>query len=359
MDMGKLLARFGLDALKSGFGKKATTESDGNLTAAQVAERDVGAEDSSSSLAKALIGSIGQVEEAYFPPNVIGGSCPRVVGEEEQIVWNAAAEACDSERVHVVWQVADDKIWYLAVHSSDLSSHPNGWCPFAALLPGMKNAMPTPVCYTYYGEEMATMMTVTSDGLQIYRGTNLIVRAKAERTSREHGNAPIIELVQDIILTLAPVPWYSVSLFESHARRILATLSILVSLGITLTAFLVWLLASLSLIASHQDLAEALARTQDKTLQIMVGAQKLRASPMRDQIATFTELNDGLLDLNGFLEVYQIKDGQTRWRALVPSNVTADRINALGGKTIETKTEGTIIGNAAELEFESAQGSRK
>jgi hypothetical protein len=315
--------------------------------------------EATSSLSKILTGAPSHISEAYFPPNVIGGSCPRVVGEEEQIVWNAAAEACDSERIHVVWQVADEKIWFLAVHSSDLSSHPNSWCPFAALLPGMKNAQPSPVCYTYYGDEIATMMTITSDGLQIYRGTNLIVRAKAERTAREHGNAPMIELIPDRISTLTPVPWYSLSLFEDQARRILAAVAMVFSIGITLVAFLVWMAASLALITARHNLEDALLRTEDKTLQLMADAQKIRSSPMRDQIAAFTDLNDGLLDLNGFLEVYDIKAGKARWRALVPSNVTADRINALGGKTIETKTQGTVIGNAAELEYEAGLGAKK
>ena len=51
---------------------------------------------SASSLGKALIGGVANIGEYHFPPDVIGGSCPRVAGEEEEIVWNAAAEACDA-----------------------------------------------------------------------------------------------------------------------------------------------------------------------------------------------------------------------------------------------------------------------
>ena len=115
----------------------------------------------------------------------------------------------------------------------------------------------------------------------------------------------------------------------------------------------------MSLIASKHDLSDIMARTQDKTMDLMRLSEKLRASPMRDQLAKFSELNDSLITLDGLLEVYEIKDGKPRWRALVPPNVTADRINELGGKNIETTPEGVAIGNAAEIEFEAVAGGKK
>ena len=133
--------------------------------------------DTANSMSQVLLGPIGAIGDHYFPVELIGGCCPRVIGEEAEIVWNAAAEASDSERVHVVWQSMGDKIWFLAVRSAELASHPNTWCPFAALLPGMKDAAPLPACYTYYTDEAATMMTISADGLQIHRGTASVVRA--------------------------------------------------------------------------------------------------------------------------------------------------------------------------------------
>jgi len=311
-----------------------------------------------SSLSKVLMGEPGMMGEYYFPPELIGGTCPRIPGEEEEIVWNAAAEACDSERVHVIWQSVENKIWYLAVRSSELGSHPNTWCPFASLLPGMKNATIPPVCYTYYGDESATMMLVTNDGLQIYRGTGLVVRAKAERSAREMGDAAIIELVPDKIMELAPIPWYSLSLFEDRARRILAAIAVFTALLLAGLSFLVWLGASMSLISSKHQLEGTLQQTQDKTTELMRNVEKLRASPLRDQLAKFADLNDSLLAVNGFLQVYEIKDNRPRWRAIIPGNVTADRINEMGGKNIETTPQGVAIGNTAEVEYEAAGGKK-
>lgn len=315
--------------------------------------------DSASSLSKVLMGAPGMMGEYYFPSELIGGTCPRVPGEEEDIIWNAAAEACDSERVHVVWQSVESKIWYLAVRSSELASHPNTWCPFASLLPGMKDAIAPPVCYTYYSDESAAMMIVTADGLQIYRGTSLIVRAKAERSAREMGDAPIIELVPDKIMRLVAVPWYSLSLFEERARRVLAAAAVFSALILAGLSFIIWLFGSMSLIASKHDLTATLDQTQTKTMELMRTVEKLRSSPMREQLAAFAELNDSLLAVNGMLQVYEIKDNKPRWRAIVPLNVTADRINEMGGKNIETTDQGVAIGNAAEIEFEALAAGRK
>ena len=322
---------------------------------------------SSTPLARVLLGATAVAGGAHFPSDIIGGSCPRVQGEEENIVWNAAVEACDSERVHVVWQSTREHIWFLAVRSADLVTHPGSWCPFACVLPGLKDARlpgvqdarPAPIFYTYYGDELAMMMSLGDDGLHIYRGTHAIVRAKAERMAQALGNAKVVELTEDFMRTLSPTPWYSLSLFEERARRILATASILVALSIAGVAFLVWLFASLSLVVAREDLAASLRRTESKTQQLLETAQSLRTSRLREQLAVFATVNDGLLDLNGFLEVYEVKDGKARWRARVPSNVTADRINAIGGQTIESNLEGTIIGNQREIEYEKTKENRR
>ena len=314
--------------------------------------------ESSSSISRALMGAIGITEDAYFPPDLIGGTCPRIIGEEQEIVWNAAAEACDTERVHVVWQAFENRIWYLAVRSADLASHADSWCPLAALLSSVKEKENLPICYTYYGEEIATLMVLTAEDLNVFRGTAPVVKAKAERMSRDLGDAPVVNLDPYRMDQLTPVPWFSVSLFEDRARRVLATVSVLASLVIASMSFLVWLSASMTMVAAHHDLADAIKRTQDKSMQLIREAEAMRSSPIRSQIEKFLSVNDSLLSLNGFLDVYEIKDRKTRWRATVPPSATADRITAIGGKNIETSDQGAVIGNDAEIEYEATKGGR-
>lgn len=304
--------------------------------------------DSSTAAMVSVMGSIGWLGDYYFPPDLIGGCCPRVLGEEQDIVWNAAAEASDTERVHIAWQAKGEKIWYLAVRSSDMSSHANTWCPFASLLPGMKDSVDPPIVYTYFSDESATMMTIMMDGLQIHRGTSSVIRAKAERVSRELGNAPVVELVPDRIRNLTPVPWYSVSLFEERTRRILAAVSVFAAIVVAGLSVFVWLIATMSVVSSRADLREIQERADKKSLELLKSVQNERASPMREQIATFTDVNDGLLNLNGYLEIYQIDEKKAQWRAVVPANVTSDRINELGGQTIDNNTQGVVISNVKD-----------
>ncbi len=178
----------------------------------------------------------------YFPPEMIGGSSPLVKGEEEALAWQAAAEACDSERIHFIWRADEGRIWYLAIRSSDLASHPNSWCPFASLLPGAPDARPAPVIYTYYSDEAATLMAIEKDSLQVIRGTSSIIRAKAERMAREIGNAEMYDLVPDVIINLKSVKWESLSLLEDRARRFLSIASVLSGVLLTMGAFFIWFL---------------------------------------------------------------------------------------------------------------------
>lgn len=321
---------------------------------------DVSGYESSSAATSALMGPLGGLGDFYFPPELIGGCCPRVVGQERDIVWNAAAEASDTERVHIVWQAKGERIWYLAVRSSEMSSHPNTWCPFASLLPGMKDAAEPPAIYTFYSDESATMMTVLPDGLQIHRGTSSVVRAKAERTARELGGAPVIELVPDRIEKLTPYPWYSVSLFEERARRILATFSILGAVIFACLAVVVWLAAAMATVSAHADLKEIRARSETKSLELLQSVQTQRASPMREQLAKFADINDGLLGLNGYLEIYMIQGNKAAWRAVLPANVTSDRISELGGQTLDATPQGVVVGNTRDaLSLGKTQQGRK
>lgn len=301
----------------------------------------------SSSQRRALFGQVSSIETFFFPPELIGGVCPRIVGEEENIAWNAAAESLDSERIHIVWQARGDLIWYIAVRSSDLSSQTNSWCPFAALLPGMKDAAEPPVIYTFYSDESAAMMTVGPDTLQIHRGMSAVLRAKAQRVSEDMGGAPIIDLVPDRIEKMTPIPWQALSLLEDHARRIYAGLSIVSALGVLGLALFVWFAAAMALLSAHLDLDAIKEHSEKKSQELVQMAQNLRSSPLREQLVSFSKINDDLITINGYLEFYEIKNGNTLWRAVVPSNVTADRISAMGGKTLEVRGNDVVIGNSA------------
>jgi hypothetical protein len=77
-----------------------------------------------------LAGDSAYVPESLTPvlPNeLVGGSVPYITGMEEEAVWNAAAQACGTERVHYIYTVENNRCWYLALPSSALASYPHCW----------------------------------------------------------------------------------------------------------------------------------------------------------------------------------------------------------------------------------------
>lgn len=291
----------------------------------------------------------------HFPKEMIGGSCPVVKGEEQSLAWNAAAEACASERIHFVWREFDDRIWYLALRSEDLASHPKSWCPFASLIPGGPNSNPSPVIYTYYSDEAATLMALEKESLQIIRGTSSVIRAKAERISRENGNAEIIDLIPDRIIALKAVPWESLSLLENRARRFMALGAVITAIAVTLLSAIVWFMASITQLTYKSDLKELQSRTASSLMQLQQTAMTLRTSDMRDEIANFIKLNENLINAQAWLKLYMLKDGALKWWAVAPENLTSDRIQELGGQNIERSEEGLVIANGKDSYIRKGQ----
>jgi hypothetical protein len=285
------------------------------------------------------------VHTYFFPPDMIGGSCPLVKGEEEALAWNAAAEGCASERIHLVWRVHDERVWFLAIRSSDLSSASDSWCPFASLLPGTDDAVPSPVIYTHYTDEAATLMAVDRDTLQIIRGTSSVIRAKAERMARDMGNAEIFDLVPDTIIQLKAAKWKSLSLLEDRARRFFGFASVVSAVLVTLMAGFVWFSASMVQIAYKADLKSLEERSNAAVLQLQQSAMVLRTSEMREQLAAFTRLNESMVTAQGWLKLYMLQAGALKWWAVVPSNLTSDRIQELGGVSVESTDDGLVIAN--------------
>lgn len=291
----------------------------------------------------------------HFPPEMIGGSCPYVKGEEESIAWHAAAEACASERIHFVWRLQGDRVWYLAIRSEDLSSRTKSWCPFASLLPGSPDALEAPIIYTFYSDEAATLMAVEREGLQIIRGTSSVVRAKAERLAREIGAADIIELIPDRIIALQPVMWESLSLLENRGRRFMSFAAVLLAIAVISLSIFVWFMASVTQLAYKSELRELQTRTAQSLMQLQQTAMVLRTSDMREQIANFNKLNESLIGAQGWLKLYLLKDKTVKWWGVVPQNLTSDRIQEFGGQTIESSSEGLVVANGKDSYMRKGQ----
>ena len=108
----------------------------------------------------------------FLPSELVGGSVPYVVGSEEEAVWNAASQACATEKVHFCYTVEEGRCWYLACPSSALASNPEGWCPLAAALPGGSEFWDKETVYLYEQEGTASALRWDPDTgrLQVFLG---------------------------------------------------------------------------------------------------------------------------------------------------------------------------------------------
>src|SRR5690606_142515 len=91
-----------------------------------------------------------------LPHELIGGAIPHIPGAEEESVWNAATQACGTEKVHYTYSSDGGRLWYLACPSSSLASAPDSWCPLAAALPGHSEFWDKETVYLYEQESMAS-----------------------------------------------------------------------------------------------------------------------------------------------------------------------------------------------------------
>lgn len=302
-----------------------------------------GVADKNSELSNALSARGIGPSEIYFPPEMIAGCCPYVEKREQDMAWQAAAEALDSERLHFVHTVHDGMVWFLAVKSSELASHSQSWCPFAALLPGQPTAQPIPALYIFEEDGVAMLMTAAFAELHVHRGATTIIRAKADRLARDLGGAPIINLLPEQIDQLQVTPWQSMSLLEDRARRFLASAGVLTGLAVAVLAFVIWLLTTFASLAVSHNLKSAQAQSESAVQDLMKQAMQLRVSPLRGQLARFSELNEELINMGGWLKSYSINGSKVQWKAVLPPSITADRVTALGARTQEVTPDGIVV----------------
>lgn len=249
----------------------------------------------------------------YLPTELVGGSIPQVPGMEEEAVWNAASQACATEKVHYVYTVESGRVWYLACPSSALASSPDSWCPLAAALPGNSEYWDRETVYMYEQEGVASALRwdQETNRMQIFLG--------ASRTI-----LPRIQSMEANFVTINPqvakaVPWNNRQLMTERLSR--ATARMLLVSGIFVAFALLSVMAgeyimtaiidrklenvrAASDAASNEVLTKALQSTQSEPLKAMVRLQ---------------ELLDDLTKIDGTLVKYEVKGTVLEWEALVPA----------------------------------------
>ncbi len=250
----------------------------------------------------------------YLPGELIGGGIPYVPGMEDEAVWNAASQACATEKVHYVYTVEGNRVWYLACPSTSLASAPDSWCPLASALPGNSEFWDKESVYIYEKDSLAAALRWDQETgrLQIFFGAARTILPRIQ--SMEANFITINPQIADI------VPWKNRQLRSEQLAR--GTARMLVISGILVNLLLIGFMAVQYIMINFIDrkLEQVQAQTEDASMQLMTKATQIAQNDVQKHTVRVQQLLDDLAKIDGTLVRYEVaKGGHLEWEALVPA----------------------------------------
>jgi len=259
----------------------------------------------------------------HMPQELIGGSIPYIAGKEDEGVWNAAAQACGTERVHYCYTIDEGRCWYLATPSAALASDPDSWCPLAAALPGNSEYWDRQTVYIYEseGQTGALRWDQETGRLQIYLG--------ASRTILPRIQSMEANFVTVNVETAKPVPWRNRALNQEKLSRWLVKGMFYAGAASLAFSMLVWVGAYSVANSLTPKLDAARKLTTKATDALMTDATNALLTNTDTHLARVIELLDTTGSFGGVLTRYEVKpDNSVEWTALLPSAVQPSQLQA-------------------------------
>lgn len=248
----------------------------------------------------------------YLPQDLVGGTVPHIPGSEEEAVWNAASQACGTEKIHFCYSVDEKRLWYLACPSASLSSNPDSWCPLAAALPGNSEYWDKETVYLYEQEGLASALRWDPETgrMQVFLGASRTILPRVQ--SMDANFVTINPDVADV------VPWRNRYLKTEKLSR--ATARMLVITGLIVNFVIALVLAGnyFYINTMERNLAAVQKDTEETTTQLMLQAHNAMQSDTVKHLVRIQELLDELAQVDGTLVLYEFKNGQLQWEALIP-----------------------------------------
>lgn len=272
----------------------------------------------------------------YLPPDIIGGSVPYVAGTEEEAVWNAASQACATDRVHYVYAVADGRCWYLATPSSSLASAPDTWCPLAAALPGNSEFWDRETVYIFDQEGTAAGLRWDQETgrMQVFVGPSRTILPRLQTL-----DANFVTISTE---RATPVPWKNRALMEEKLSRATVMGLFLSGLGVTVVALAIWIVTNILSITLTPDLKKAQADTTAATEKLMMQAGQVVRNDTDKYLFRLQELLIAMDNVNGTLTKYDVNNGVLTWEALIPAAAGGDNLNLWHAKAVGTAPDGRV-----------------
>lgn len=277
-----------------------------------------------------------QAQNTYLPTDIVGGSIPYIAGTEDEAVWNAAAQACGTDRIHYTYTVHEGRCWYLATPSNALASNPDSWCPLAAALPGNSEFWDTETVYIYEQDGAAAALRWDDETgrMQVFVGPS---RTILPRMQSMDGNFVTINADG-----LAPVLWTNRALMQEKLSRATVRGLFWSGLIVTIVALSFWFVSHVAATVIKPDLRKAQQETESATVSLMLEAGKALTSDSQRHLYRVQELLISLQDVGGTLIKYNIEDGKVTWEALIPSALAGNVVSQYNAKTIGREKDGRL-----------------
>ena len=262
-----------------------------------------------------LAGEAGSFVEnlsPYLPQELVGGTVPHVPGTEDEAVWNAAAQACGTEKVHYCYTVDDDRVWYLACPSAMMASNPDSWCPLAAALPGNSEYWDRETVYLYEQEGVASALRWDPETarMQVFLGASRTILPRVQ--SMDANFVTINPEIADV------VPWRNRTLNTERLSRATVRMLVISGLVVCFAAILVLVFNYISLNMIERNLVKVKMDTDQAAMSLMMNASNVMQSDTIKHMVRIQELLDELAKVDGTLVRYEVRDGGVEWEALVP-----------------------------------------
>ena len=248
----------------------------------------------------------------YLPGELIGGAIPHIPGLEEESVWNAASQACGTEKVSYLYSADGGRLWYLACPSSALASAPDSWCPLAAALPGKSEHWDKETVYLYEQDGLASALRWDPDTgrMQVFLGAarTLLPRMQSMDANFVSINASVADVV----------PWKNRQLRTEKLSRASAMFLLYVGVGINLLLILFLVFQFILTNTTVRSLDKVKQQTQTASQELMVEAYDALQSDAIKHLVRIQELLDELATIDGTLVKYNVENGAVTWEVLVP-----------------------------------------
>lgn len=254
---------------------------------------------------------VKRILSIYLPQELVGGSIPHVPGSEEEAVWNAASQACGTEKVHFCYSVADGRVWYLACPSHSMASNPDSWCPLAAALPGNSEYWDKETVYLFEHEGVATALRWDPETgrMQVFLGASRTILPRVQ--SMDANFVSIDPEIADV------VPWRNMDLRSEKLARATVRALIFSGMFVTLVAAGILIISFISINMLERNLSQVKAETDAAAQRLMENAANVMQSDTIKHMVRIQQILDQLVEFDGTLVRYEVNRGKLEWEALV------------------------------------------